>query len=88
MRRLANYNHWEKGVLLTIRLYLGVSCQAWLVGEIYLQCYSDQSPVEDLVHCICRSSFLVSILLQSERIRLSLSSSWPKQDAMKKPLPV
>lgn len=45
--------------LLTLKLRAGVSCQAWLTGEIFLQCYSDQSPVEDVVHCICKSALLV-----------------------------
>lgn len=40
----------------------GVSCQAWLCGELFLQCYTDQSPVEDVLHCICKSAFLVRSL--------------------------
>ncbi|KAF6222916.1 hypothetical protein HO133_000967 [Letharia lupina] len=39
---------------------LGVSCQAWLSGELFLQCYTDQSPVEDVVHCVCRSALLLA----------------------------
>ncbi|KAK3172503.1 hypothetical protein OEA41_005825 [Lepraria neglecta] len=39
---------------------LGVSCQAWVYGELFLQCYASPSPVEDVVHCICKSAFLLS----------------------------
>ncbi|KAL9132294.1 MAG: hypothetical protein Q9175_006534 [Cornicularia normoerica] len=38
----------------------GISCQAWLSGELFLQCYTDQSPVEDVVHCICKSALLLA----------------------------
>lgn len=46
---------------LTLNLGTGVSCQAWLSGELFLQCYTDQSPVEDVVHCICKSALLVGM---------------------------
>ncbi len=49
-------------VYLTSTSHLGVSCQAWLIGELFLQCYAKQSPVEDVVHCICRSAFLVGLV--------------------------
>ncbi|KAL6713553.1 APC5 protein [Lecanora helva] len=39
---------------------IGVNCQAWLSGELFLQCYAKHSPVEDVIHCVCRSSFLLS----------------------------
>ena len=38
---------------------LGVTCQAWLSGELFLQCYAENSPVEDMVHTLCRSAFLL-----------------------------
>lgn len=39
----------------------GVSCQAWLSGELFLRCYAKNSPIEDVVHSICRSAFLVGL---------------------------
>lgn len=39
---------------------LGVSCQAWLSGELFLECYKDKSPMEDVVHCICKSALLLA----------------------------
>ncbi|KAK4693972.1 anaphase-promoting complex subunit 5, partial [Lecanoromycetidae sp. Uapishka_2] len=39
---------------------LGVTCQSWLSGEIFLQCYVKDSPVEDIVHAVCKAAFLLS----------------------------
>ncbi len=39
----------------------GVTCQSWLSGELFLQCYADESPVEDVVHATCKSAFLVGV---------------------------
>ena len=44
---------------LTLPIALGVSCQAWLYEELFLQCYASPCPVEDFVHCICKSAFIV-----------------------------
>lgn len=41
---------------------LGVSCQAWLYGELFLHCYVDQSPAEDILQVVCRSAYLVRFL--------------------------
>lgn len=38
-------------------------CQSWLSGELFLQCYAEESPVEDVVHAICKSAFLVGTLV-------------------------
>lgn len=46
---------------LTRKLRAGVSCQAWLYGELFLQCYANLSPVEDVVHCVCKSALMVSM---------------------------
>ena len=37
----------------------GLISQAWLSGELFLQCYAKQSPLEDVVHCTCRSAIMV-----------------------------
>ncbi|SLM38451.1 Tetratricopeptide-like helical domain [Lasallia pustulata] len=39
---------------------LGVTSLAWSYGEIFLQCYADQSPVEDVLNCICKSAYSLS----------------------------
>ncbi|MCJ1230296.1 Anaphase-promoting complex subunit 5 [Toensbergia leucococca] len=36
---------------------IGVNCQAWSCGEHFLQCYAAQSPIEDVIHCICKSAY-------------------------------
>lgn len=39
---------------------LGVTAQAWITCEVFLQCHAAQCPVEDLVHCICYSANLLA----------------------------
>ncbi|MCJ1260973.1 Anaphase-promoting complex subunit 5 [Lobaria immixta] len=39
---------------------LGVTCQSWLSGELFLRCYANQSPIEDVMHCVCKSAYLLA----------------------------
>ena len=71
---------------LTLAFTAGVTCQAWLYGELFLQCYASPSPVEDVVHCICKSAFLVRALVirkhQSTESFVQLSQKGRYEDAL------
>ena len=58
----------------------GVSRQAWLSGELFLRCYADLSPIEDVVHCICKSALLVGMPNMSDIRLLIILGSWLKED--------
>ena len=63
----------------------GVYCQAWLSGELFLQCYAKNSPAEDVMQCICRSAFLVrQILFNNDRI-LKVWQSYLRKGVIKMP---
>ncbi|MCJ1370130.1 anaphase promoting complex subunit 5 [Loxospora ochrophaea] len=39
---------------------LGVNYLAWSYGEMFLQCYANISPVEDVLHCMCKSAYALT----------------------------
>lgn len=41
---------------------IGVTCQSWMHGELFLHCYAIQSPVEDVLHCVCKNAYLVGYI--------------------------
>ena len=56
---LVNVSMVRSETITDLMMIEGVNCQAWLSGEIFLQCYAKDSPSEDVMQCICRSAFLV-----------------------------
>ena len=54
---------------------IGVNCQAWSCGEHFLQCYAAQSPIEDVIHCICKSAYSVRITMGNLRRQLLTAAS-------------
>ena len=67
-------------------LTTGVSCQSWLYGELFQQCYADQSPAEDILHSGCRNAFLVGLECKpiQEHMKLTRIDSLPKKGVMRK----
>jgi hypothetical protein len=64
----------------------GVSCQAWLYGELFIQCYATLSPNEDVMNCLCRSAFLVSKSMIASTPQMLISmDSLPRKAGMKMP---
>ena len=51
----------------------GLSYLSWSRIQLYLQCYSDVSPIEDTLHFTCRASMSVHIDLQSILSSLMIS---------------
>ena len=45
---------------------IGLTQLAWLSGETFLECYSDDAPAEDILKCKCR---LASLLVQKGRYK-------------------
>ncbi|KAI4248441.1 MAG: hypothetical protein L6R40_001001 [Gallowayella cf. fulva] len=39
---------------------LGIGCQAWSYCELFLHCYTGQSPSEDVIQTQCRSAYLLA----------------------------
>ncbi|KAL8873489.1 MAG: hypothetical protein Q9198_007015 [Flavoplaca austrocitrina] len=39
---------------------LGVACQAWSYCELFLQCYAEQSPSEDVIQIQCKSAYILA----------------------------